>query len=304
MTPGLPSGGMRFAALFVVAACGQTAPVTTAPAHPTRSTHVAAREPIDILAALGDTGREVSFIVPGTAQLELGGALVQAPDGAEALEVIPLDDRGNDVRVGVRLEHARFALWTQRARMLAIVARDQRVEERAGAGFTPYSAEPVEARLRATALVRRLGHKITGRGSATSVRSRSRAGFPTPRSSITAHGQRGRSPDGPHDDVTPGAVIRSEPSGPRGARGDGERLLRRTDQEVDDAGSRCYEDGESRCTASCRSDSAGARCIVRTRIQRSAGGPSRQTRRRERHVSVSRARWREVGYSSVIARSR
>src|SRR5690349_24859360 len=47
-------GGMRFAALFAVAACGQPAPATTTPAHPTPFTHVAAREPIDVLAALGD----------------------------------------------------------------------------------------------------------------------------------------------------------------------------------------------------------------------------------------------------------
>jgi hypothetical protein len=59
----------------------------------------------------------------------------------------------------VRLDHVRFALWTQRARMLAIIARDQRVEERPGGGFTPISAEPIEARLRATALVHRLGHE-------------------------------------------------------------------------------------------------------------------------------------------------
>jgi hypothetical protein len=121
--------------------------------------HLAPREPVDVIAALGETGREVGYIVPGPAQLELGGALVAAPDGTEPLEVVPLEQRGNDVRVGVRLDHARFAVWTQRARMLAIVSRDQRVEERAGGSFSAVSAEPVEARLRATALVRRLGHE-------------------------------------------------------------------------------------------------------------------------------------------------
>jgi hypothetical protein len=206
---------MRFAALFAVAACGQTSPATTTPAHPTRTTHVVAREPIDVLAALADTGREVSFIVPGTAQLELGGAVVQAPDGAEPLEVIPLDERGNDVRVGLRLDHARFALWTQRARMLAIVARDQRVEERAGAGFTPYSAEPVEARLRATALVRRLAHEDHW----TRIRYLGAVEVDgwVPDDALVDHTPAARTPTGriPTGRTTlsvfPGVVIRSEP---------------------------------------------------------------------------------------------
>jgi hypothetical protein len=155
---------MRAAGLCLVPAlliaCGGAivAPAAPPPRTPPATKHAAAREPVDVLAALSDAGREVSWIVPGAAQLELGGAPVQAPDGADPLEVVPLDERGNDVRVGVRLDHVRFALWTQRARMLAIVAHDQRLEERPGGGFTAWSAEPVEARVRATALVHRLGH--------------------------------------------------------------------------------------------------------------------------------------------------
>jgi hypothetical protein len=206
---------VRLAALLAVAACGPSAPAPTIPARAPAIRHVIAREPIDVLAALGDTNRDVSFIVPGTAQLELGGALVQAPDGAEPLEVVPLDERGSDIRVGVRLPHARFALWTQRARMLAIVTRDQRVAERAGAGFTAYSAEPVEARLRATALVRRLGHEDHW----TRIRYLGAVEVDgwVPDDALVDHAPGGKTPTGRIPtgrstlSVFPGVVIRSEP---------------------------------------------------------------------------------------------
>jgi hypothetical protein len=177
--------------------------------------HLPPREPIDVIAALGDTTRAISYIVPGAAHLELGGALVEAPDGTEPLEVVPLEQRGNDVRVGVRLEHARFAVWTQRARMLAILAHDQRVEETPGAGFTAASAEPIEARLRATALVRRLAHE----GHWTRVRylgALEVEGWVPDNSLIdqTSSGKMpiGRIPTGRSTlSVFPGVVIRSEP---------------------------------------------------------------------------------------------
>src|SRR4051794_30963255 len=103
---------MRVAGLCLVAACGQAA-VAPAISQPqvrsaTTTHHAPPHEPIDVLAALADTSRDVAWIVPGAAQLELGGAPIQAPEGAEALEVTPLDERGNDVRIGVRLEHVRF----------------------------------------------------------------------------------------------------------------------------------------------------------------------------------------------------
>ncbi|MBV8756397.1 MAG: hypothetical protein JO257_03940 [Deltaproteobacteria bacterium] len=191
-----------------------TAPPTVSRA-PAATHHEPAREPIDVLAALADGTRDVAWIIPGAAQLELGGAPVQAPDGADPLEVVPLDERGNDVRVGVRLDHARFALWTQRARLLAIVLRDQRVAERPGGGFTPISVEPIEARVRATALVRRIAHQktwtkirysgaleINGWVPDDALGDRTRAGkqplgrIPTGRTTLA---------------VFPGAVIRSEP---------------------------------------------------------------------------------------------
>ena len=202
---------MRLAGLCLLAACGgaaSTAPPTT----PQPTTHHAAREPIDVLAALARPVGDVAWIVPGSAQLELGGASVQAPDGAEPLEVEPLDERGNDVRVGVRLDHARFAIWTQRARLLAITLRDQRVDEQPGGSF---STPPIEVRLRATALVRRIAHQkswtkirysgaleINGWVPDDALGDRTQAGkqplgrIPTGRTTLA---------------VFPGAVIRAEP---------------------------------------------------------------------------------------------
>jgi hypothetical protein len=207
---------MRFAGLCMLfAACAGPARVSSPrqPVAPTR--HLAPRIPVDVIAALGETGREVSYLVPGAAQLELGGALVEAPDGTEPLEVVPLEQRGDDVRVGVRLDHARFALWTQRAQMLAIVARDQRVEERPGGGFTPMSAEPVEARLRATALVWRLGHE----GHWTHIRylGALEVNGWVPDDALAEQTPSGKMPIGriptgrPTLSVFPGVVIRSEP---------------------------------------------------------------------------------------------
>ena len=202
---------MRRAGLCLLAACGgavSTVPATTP--HPT--THHVAPEPIDVLAALAKPTRDVAWIIPGSAQLELGGASVQAPEGAEPLEVEPLDERGNDVRVGVRLDHVRFAIWTQRARLLAITLRDQRVDEQPGGSF---STPPIEVRLRATALVRRIAHQkswtkirysgaleINGWVPDDALGDRTQAGkqplgrIPTGRTTLA---------------VFPGAVIRAEP---------------------------------------------------------------------------------------------
>ena len=207
----------RHAGLCLLAACGSAVtvgPPATPPAHATIR-HERPREPIDVLAALADTTRDVAWIIPGSAQLELGGAPVQAPDGAEPLEVVPLDERGNDIRVGVRLDHVRFAIWTQRARLLAVVLRDQRVEERPGGGFTPLGTAPIEARLRATALVRRIAHQRTW----TKIRYAGALEINgwVPDDALTDHTRAGRQPLGriPTGRTTlavfPGAVIRAEP---------------------------------------------------------------------------------------------
>ena len=207
---------MRFAGLCtLVAACASTPRVNTPRQPVAPMKHLAPREPVDVIAALGETGHAVSYIVPGAAQLELGGALALAPDATEPLEVIPLEQRGDDVRIGVRLDHARFALWTRRAQMLAILARDERVETRPGRAFAPTTAEPIEARLRATALVRRLGHE----GHWTRIRylGTLEVNGWVPDDALADQTPSGKMPIGriptgrPALSVFPGVVIRSEP---------------------------------------------------------------------------------------------
>jgi hypothetical protein len=199
------------AGLCLLAACGGAASPAL-PTTPHATTHHAAREPIDVLAALLKPPREVAWIIPGSAQLELGGASVQAPEAAEPLEVEPLDERGNDVRLGVRLDHVRFAIWTQRARLLAIALRDVRVEDQPNTSFT---TAPIEVRLRATALVRRIAHQK----SWTKIRYAGALEINgwVPDDALGDRTQPGKQPLGriPTGRTTlavfPGAVIRAEP---------------------------------------------------------------------------------------------
>ena len=153
--------------LIALCACGAAdkpaapTPVPTAVAPKKR---VAARAPIDVIEVLAKPAAEASWIVPGPAQLALGAASVQPLDGAAQLEVSVLEEQGNDVRVGVRLEHARFALWMARSRLLGVIVRDQRVIERGA--FIPVGVDPMQAVLHDGALVQRLAKK----GDQTEVR--------------------------------------------------------------------------------------------------------------------------------------
>ena len=117
---------------FLIALCacgtaGSNAPQAAEPTAIARKPRLESNAPIDVIDALSQPLAESSWIAPGPAQLVLGGTSVQANDGAPRLEVSVLEEQGSDVRVGVRLEHARFALWMARSRLLAIVARDQHV---------------------------------------------------------------------------------------------------------------------------------------------------------------------------------
>lgn len=143
--------------LIALCACGAAdKPVSPTPisAQPTPKKRVAARPPIDVIDVLAKPAAESSWIVPGPAQLALGAVSVQALDGAAQLEVTVLEEQGNDVRVGVRLDHARFALWMARSRLLGVIVRDQRVIERGA--FVPVGADPMQAILHDGALVQRL----------------------------------------------------------------------------------------------------------------------------------------------------
>lgn len=152
---------MRHMRVFLIAlcACGaaSTSPVPSTPAPALKPTHrVSTRPPIDVIDALAQPLAESSWIVPGAAQLELGGDALQAIEDAPRLEVSVLEEQGSDIRVGIRLDHARFALWMPRARLLAIIARDQRVTI-PGVPLA-FGDAPMEVVLHGGAQVERLAH--------------------------------------------------------------------------------------------------------------------------------------------------
>lgn len=125
---------MRVWVFFVVAACSAPpAPTPTSPGAaqlpppaPEKRTIVesAPRDPIAALAPVDD----VAYLVPGRVQIELGGPAIEGPGGNKPIEVSLIQFQGNDVRVGVRLDHARFSLWTDRARLLSTILGDVRAD--------------------------------------------------------------------------------------------------------------------------------------------------------------------------------
>jgi hypothetical protein len=155
----LAAGAGSLAASAALCACGAatTAPVTptTKPAVATKPS-IAPRAPVDIIAELSKPLEQAAWISPGPAQLVLGGPPLQAIEGAPRLEVDLLEEQGNDIRVGVRLEHARFALWTSRSRLLAIVAHDTEVSF---LGYVPFGVDAMRVVLRAGAQVQRIAKK-------------------------------------------------------------------------------------------------------------------------------------------------
>jgi hypothetical protein len=122
--------------LIVVAACGGTTSSAAPPpalAPDTPSPRVVRRAsipegPVDPIAALAQPRVETGWVVPGPTQLVLGGTSLQPLD-EKPLEVDLLEERGGEIRVGVRLDHARFALWVARSRLLGVIAREQNVSE-------------------------------------------------------------------------------------------------------------------------------------------------------------------------------
>jgi hypothetical protein len=128
---------MRVWVFFGLVAC--SAPPTPAPATaiapappatpaPGPRTVVEDRAPVDPIAALAPVD-DVAYLVPGRVQIELGGPAIEGPGGNKPIEVSLIQFQGNDVRVGVRLEHARFSLWTDRSRLLATILGDVRADQ-------------------------------------------------------------------------------------------------------------------------------------------------------------------------------
>jgi hypothetical protein len=116
------------------------------------------RAPVDVIAVLSQPALEASWISLGPAQLVLGGTSLQPLDPGRVLEIDLLEERGSDVRVGVRLEGIRFAIWTSRARLLSVIAHDQHVHAAAGRDIT-VGDDPTEVVLHAGARVTRLARQ-------------------------------------------------------------------------------------------------------------------------------------------------
>ena len=116
--------------LVMLAACGGVPATTPTPPRAKAVRHVGPGDPtpVDVIAALAPAeDGQVSWLDPGTARLELGGAAFEAPDGATPIAVSIVETQGSQLHVAVRLEDARFAVWTDRARQLAVAKRDVRV---------------------------------------------------------------------------------------------------------------------------------------------------------------------------------
>jgi hypothetical protein len=203
-----------YAIAICLAACGGAAvPAKPPPTSPTqRAAADPDRPPVDPIAALtpDDTVAERSWVIPGPIHLELGGAAIPAGGAGRPIEVSPIDQEGNLSRVAVRLDHARFSVWTDRSHMLAVLTRDQRID----AIGVPSIGRDVEVVLRAGATVRRLAH----RDRSTQVRylgALQVEGW-VPDAVLADRGRprdgTGRVPTGRKTlMVIPGAVIRAEP---------------------------------------------------------------------------------------------
>lgn len=127
--------------------------MVTTPAHlPAKRVQVDDPAPIDPIAALAPADR-VSYLVPGRVQIDLGGPAIEGPGGTRPIQVSLFARQGNQVRAAVRLEHARFSVWTDRARVLGVVKRDVNMSTM----YRPNDETRVV--LHAGAVVRRLKHE-------------------------------------------------------------------------------------------------------------------------------------------------
>jgi hypothetical protein len=210
---------VRRLVILVLTACGSSGPpapivpnVAVAPVAPPARTPPADRAPIDPMTALVPAaGQAVSLLQPGAIQLELHATPIDGPGPALPIPVLIVAEQGSRVRVAVRLPHARFLVWTERARLFALLLRDETVAEHAGGGGMPSDKTAI---LRAGAPVQRLAHKDAW----TQVRFSGAVEIegwvpdatlgeasPAPRSNGRFHGARRTQM------AMPGTVIRAEP---------------------------------------------------------------------------------------------
>lgn len=207
---------MRVLLVGSLVACTAGAPTPAGPRAPVAGLPVKAASaseahaPVDLIAALSADPQHTTVLVPGPAQLALGGTSLDAIEGASQFEIDVLEEQGTDAHVGVRLSAARFAIWTSRARLLASLTRDVRIEGDFGTG-----TDPIEVVLLSGAQVRKLAHE----GSRTKIRyvgALEVEGWVAD-DSLADRGTPGRRNNGRFPTgrralmVTPGTVIRTEP---------------------------------------------------------------------------------------------
>lgn len=195
---------MRGFLMCVLFGCGAqpTKPHSTSPPPRPAMTRSAVvhREPIDVIATLGKPLSLTATLEPGPAQLQIGGDSLDAPDGTPVIEVDLLEERGNDVRVGVRLVTASFAIWTSRARLLVELRRDVQLDEgvdlRAGARVHRLAHEGQRTKIRYVGAVEVEGWVPDDALADRGAPHRTHAGPPAARRKLMVH---------------PGAVIHSQP---------------------------------------------------------------------------------------------
>lgn len=202
---------IAFGWIWLIACAGTGVAPSTPMAVPRTRVVEPDRAPVDPLIALTpDDAAELSWVIPGSILLELGGSAIAAAGTGRPIEVAAFDEQGNLLRVAIRLEHARFSAWIDRAHLLSVLRRDQRIDVR---GMSPANGD-AEVVLRAGATVRRLAH----RDRSTQVRylgALQVEGW-VPDAVLADRGHArdgaGRIPTGRKTlMVVPGAVIRAEP---------------------------------------------------------------------------------------------
>lgn len=170
------------------------------------------RPVVDPIAALTPAPQGMfSMLQPGSVQLELGATPIDSPGPIKPLQVSILAEQGSRVRVAVRLDHARFVVWTDRASLFAIVLRDERLAQFAGRSGMPSDKHVV---LRVGAAVTRLARKDTWTQVRYSGALEVEGWLPHAAlgEEAWARGHVGRIPSGrPTMMAVPGTVIRSEP---------------------------------------------------------------------------------------------
>src|SRR5690349_20195520 len=112
---------MRAIGVICLVACGASAIAPATLPGPRAHAVDPDRAPIDPLVALTpDDAAELSWAIPGPILLELGGLSVAATGAGRPIEVAAFEEQGNLLRVAVRLEHARFSVWIDRAHLLSV----------------------------------------------------------------------------------------------------------------------------------------------------------------------------------------